>query len=214
MGGGACKGIHHACREGFGGEILRKRTSQVARRQRSSKRLFIEYPRFDMALIDIDADEMVEPFLGKRYLEHAGVSFLSIADEEILPAEIPLVSLGEIGNSLHIPVVRFHGILLVFQTRIAWAAKTPRVMPRRHFACTNWMQKRRRGAKPLLQVSLYPGYLPASSPSLIASRRNGVEPLCMGSSIAAMPAMRVDAHHAKRQVYQPGLNPLSRARIL
>ena len=68
--------------------------------------------------------------------------------------------------------------------------------------------------KSLLQVSLYPGYLPASSLSLKASGRNGVEPLCMGSSIAAMPAMRVDAHHAKRQVYQPGLNPLSRARIL
>lgn len=49
-----------------------------------------------MAAPDIDTDEMVEPLLGKRYLEHAGVSFLSIADEEILPAEIPFVSLGEI----------------------------------------------------------------------------------------------------------------------
>ena len=38
----------------------------------------------------------------------------------------------------------------------------------------------------------------------------GVEPLSMVSSIAAMSAMRVDAHHAKRQVYQPGLVPLSR----
>ena len=61
---------------------------------------------------------------------------------------------------------------------------------------------------------LYPGYLPASSPSPRPSGRNGVGPLCMGSSIAAMPAMRVDARHAKRQVYQPGLNPLSRAKLL
>lgn len=38
----------------------------------------------------------------------------------------------------------------------------------------------------------------------------GVEPLSMVSSIAAMSAMRVDALHAKRQVYQPGLVPLSR----
>lgn len=68
--------------------------------------------------------------------------------------------------------------------------------------------------KPLLLYSLYPGSLPASLLSPKISRRCGVEPLYMGSSIAAMPAMRVDAHHAKRQVYQPGLNPLSRARIL
>lgn len=94
---------------------------------------------------DIDADEMVEPLLGKRHLEHAGVSLLSIADEEILPAEIPVVSAGEIGNSLHVPVVRFHGILLVFPTRIAWAAKTPRVMPQRYLAYPNWMPKKKEG---------------------------------------------------------------------
>lgn len=36
----------------------------------------------------------------------------------------------------------------------------------------------------------------------------------MGSSIAAMPAMRVDARHAKRQVYQPGLNPLFEGKVI
>ena len=36
----------------------------------------------------------------------------------------------------------------------------------------------------------------------------------MGSSIAAMPAMCVDARHAKRQVYQPGLNPLFEGKVI
>ena len=76
------------------------------------------------------------------------------------------------------------------------------------------MPKKEEGREALLLDSLYPGYLPASSlpPETIGVL--GVEPLYMGSSIAAMPAMRVDAHHAKRQVYQPGLNSRSRARIL
>lgn len=38
----------------------------------------------------------------------------------------------------------------------------------------------------------------------------GVDPLSMDSSIAAMTAMRVHAHHAERQVRQPGLVPLPR----
>lgn len=92
--------------------------------------------------------------------------------------------------------------------------ETQRVMPQRHMASAKWKPKKRRGANLLLLDSLYPGYLPASSLSPKASGRCGVEPLCMESSIAAMPAMRVDAHHAKRQVYQPGLNPLSRAKLL
>lgn len=52
-------------------------------------------------------------------------------------------------------------------------------------------QKRRRGITPLLPDSLYPGSLPASSPSPKPSGRYGVEPLRMEKSIAAMPAMRV-----------------------
>lgn len=39
----------------------------------------------------------------------------------------------------------------------------------------------------------------------------GVAPLSMDSSIASMTAMRVHAHHAERQVRQPGLVPLPRA---
>ena len=45
--------------------------------------------------------------------------------------------------------------------------------------------------KPLLLYSLYPGSLPASLLSPKISRRCGVEPLYMGSSIAAMPARYV-----------------------
>ena len=33
----------------------------------------------------------------------------------------------------------------------------------------------------------------------------------MDNSIAAMTAMRVHAHHAERQVHQPGLAPLPRS---
>lgn len=45
--------------------------------------------------------------------------------------------------------------------------------------------------KPLLLYSLYPGSLPASLLSPKASGRYGVYPLCMESSIAAMPARYV-----------------------
>lgn len=51
--------------------------------------------------------------------------------------------------------------------------------------------KKRRGITPLLLDSLYPGSLPASSPSPKPSGRCGVKPLRMENSIAAMPAMRV-----------------------
>ena len=65
---------------------------------------------------------------------------------------------------------------------------------------------------PLPYHSLIPGFLPASLLSPKASGRYGVYPLCMVSSIAAMPTMRVNAHHAKRQVYQPGLSLLSKTK--
>lgn len=42
----------------------------------------------------------------------------------------------------------------------------------------------------------------------------GVVPLFMGDSIAAMPARYVNARRIERQVYQPGLNPLSRVNLL
>ena len=77
-----------------------------------------------MALIDIDADEVVKSLFGKCHLEHASIVFLSIADEEILSAEITVIPFSEIGNSLHVPVVGLHGILLVLPTRIARTAKT------------------------------------------------------------------------------------------
>lgn len=41
----------------------------------------------------------------------------------------------------------------------------------------------------------------------------GVIPLSMDNSIAPMVAMRVDAHHAERQVRQLGLDPLSRTTL-
>ena len=111
-----------------------------------------------MALPDIYADEMVEAFLRKGHFEHAGVAFLSIADEEILPAEIPII-----------PASRAAAV----------------------FGMREPDEKRRRGAKPLLLDSLYPGFLPASLLSPTASGRYGVYPLCMESSIAAMPARYV-----------------------
>lgn len=51
----------------------------------------------------------------------------------------------KIGNSLHVPVVGFHGVLLVFLTRIAWTAKTQRVMPQRYLASANLMPKKKEG---------------------------------------------------------------------
>lgn len=71
-------------------------------------------------------------------------------------------------------------------------------------------KKKRTDIESILSDNLFPVNLPASSLSPKPSGRIGVEPLSIESYIAAMIAMRVDALHAERQVYQPGLVPLSR----
>lgn len=66
-------------------------------------------------------------------------------------------------------------------------------MPQRHLANANSMpKKRRRGAKPLLLDSLYPGYLPASSLSPKPSGR-------LGSNPYAWNAFRGHARYACRR---------------
>ena len=121
-----------------------------------------------MAPPDIYADETVEAFLRKGHFEHAGVAFLSIADEEILPAEIPIISFGEIGNSLHVPVVGFHGVLLVLPTRIARTAKSQRVVPQRYLACANRMKKEGGARSP----SFWTAYIPVSCLPVCSPRKH------------------------------------------
>lgn len=72
--------------------------------------------------------------------------------------------------------------------RISTISETSR--PRRNIRPID-AAKKKEGRTPLLLDSLYPGCLPASSPSPKPSGRYGVEPLRMENSIAAMPAMRV-----------------------
>ena len=71
-------------------------------------------------------------------------------------------------------------------------------------------QKRRRGITPLLLDSLHPGSLPASSPPETLGALWGRTPP-HGKFYRGHARYACHAHHAKRQVYQPGLSPLSRA---
>ena len=101
-------------------------------RKRTRKSLLIEYPRLDIASVDVDTDEVVEPLLGKRHLEHAGIVSRTVADKEVLAAQVAVISSGEIDDPPDIPLVRFHVILLVFSTRIDESAELPLLMPQRH----------------------------------------------------------------------------------
>lgn len=74
----------------------------------------------------------------------------------------------------------------------------------------NEQKERRTDSESILPDNLFPVIcLPVRSPR-IHRGACGVVPLSTESSIAAMSAMRVDAHRAERQVHQPGLVPLSR----
>ena len=84
---------------------------------------------------------------------------------------------------------------------------------RKTYQARRLMWQKRRGITPLLPDSLYPGSLPASSPSPKPSGRYGVEPLRMENSIAAMPAMRVT--HTTPNVRLPaGTEPSFESRVI
>lgn len=71
-------------------------------------------------------------------------------------------------------------------------------------------QKKEDGLESILLDNLFPVTCLPVRPSRRHRGACGVKPLSMGNYIAAMAAMRVDAHHAERQVLQPGLVPLPR----
>ena len=119
MGGRADKRVHHASGRDFGRKVLRKRASQIVGRQRTRESLLIEHPRLDITSVDIDPDEVVKALLGKRHLEHTGIVSRAVADKEVPAAQVAVISPCEIDNPPDIPLVRFHGGLLVFSTRMA-----------------------------------------------------------------------------------------------
>ena len=140
MGGRADEGVHHSGGGDFEGKVLGERASQVVGCQRTRERFLVEYPRLDIASADIDADEVVEAFLGKRHLEHTRIVSRTVADEEIPTAQIAIISPREIDDSTDVPLVR-----------IPRTVEIQRVMPLRYLTSADWMPKKEewREAPPL-----------------------------------------------------------------
>lgn len=153
----------------------------------------------------------------------------TVANQEIPATKIPVISSGEIDDSPDISLVRFHIVHLVFSTRIDRKTGLPLLMPPWHPTHFRNLGSIKSAAEYIRPVDLTKKkerhYAPPSGQP--ASRFPACQfalPETLGALWGRAPPhgkfyrgharYARHAHHAKRQVYQPGLSPLSRARLL